>query len=62
MKKKECDLTIIASVNIILTPVVLKVYYLAKMISPTGRYHTFDSSVDIYLCGEGYVAVVLKSL
>ena len=58
----DCELAMMASVNVMLTPTISRSFAIAGMTSPTGRCHTFDESADGYCRGEGCSAVVLKRM
>jgi natural product biosynthesis luciferase-like monooxygenase protein len=58
----ECDLALAGGVNVILAPEPTINLSRARMMSPTGRCRTFDSSADGYTRGEGCGLVVLKRL
>ena len=58
----KCNKSIIAGINLILTPWISIQYARAGMTSADGTCHTFDESANGYSRGEGCVAMVLKRL
>jgi polyketide synthase PksN len=62
LRKGECDLALTGGVNLYLHPA--KYLYLCqlRMLSPTGRCHSFGSESDGFVPGEGVGAVLLKPL
>ncbi|AGL16391.1 thioester reductase domain-containing protein [Actinoplanes sp. N902-109] len=50
---------IVGAANLILTPHTTVALSKARMLSPTGRCHTFDASADGYVRGEGVGILVL---
>jgi acyl transferase domain-containing protein len=60
LENGECDVALVAGVNAIVHPEINIQTCQARMLSPTGRCHTFDSSADGYCRGEGCGAIVLK--
>jgi epothilone polyketide synthase D len=58
----ECNLALAGGVNLMLAPEIMVNLCKAHMLSPTGRCHTFDSSADGYVRGEGAGIIVLKPL
>jgi acyl transferase domain-containing protein/SAM-dependent methyltransferase len=62
LRQGECDTALAGGVNVILWPELMVNFTRARMISPTGRCHTFDAEADGYVRGEGCGVVVLKRL
>jgi acyl transferase domain-containing protein/acyl-CoA synthetase (AMP-forming)/AMP-acid ligase II/acyl carrier protein len=62
LRTGECDLTIAAGVNLILSPDASIALSRAQMLSPDGRCKAFDAAADGYGRGEGCGVVVLKRL
>ncbi len=58
----DCELAIVAGVNLILSADVTLSLAEAQFLSPTGRCHTFDQSADGYVRGEGCGVVLLKPI
>ena len=62
LRSGESDLCIAGGVNLILSPDSTISSSQMRMLSPTGRCHTFDAKADGYVRGEGCGAVILKRL
>ena len=62
LRERESDVCLAGGVNLILSPEMTIALSQARMMSPTGRCHTFDASADGYVRGEGCGLVVLKRL
>ncbi|MBD2519331.1 KR domain-containing protein [Nostoc sp. FACHB-973] len=62
LRTKECNLALVAGVNLILTPTVAINECQARMLAPDGRCKTFDATADGFGRGEGCGVVVLKRL
>ena len=60
LQNGDCELALVAGVNVMLTSTVSKAYATVGMTSPTGRCHTFDASADGYVRAEGCGVIVLK--
>lgn len=58
----ECDIAIVAGVNIVLDTDLNKSMGEAGMLSPDGLCQTFDENANGYVRGEGIGVVVLKKL
>ncbi|OTB16775.1 hypothetical protein K445DRAFT_366105 [Daldinia sp. EC12] len=62
LRNGESEMAIAAGTNIILGPEIFISQSKLHMLSPTGRSHMWDASVDGYTRGEGVGTVVLKKL
>ena len=62
LQHMDCDMALVMGVNVLLTSDAFRLCAVAGMLSPSGRCHSFDSSADGYLRGEGCGAVVLKRM
>jgi acyl transferase domain-containing protein/surfactin synthase thioesterase subunit/acyl carrier protein/short-subunit dehydrogenase len=58
----ECRLAIAGGVKVLIGPHGFVVNSAARMLSPTGRCHTFDDRADGYVRAEGAGVVLLKPL
>ncbi|WFD29597.1 Type I Iterative PKS [Malassezia sp. CBS 17886] len=56
----DCDMAVVAAVNLILTPDASLSFSTLGTLSPTGRCHTFDASADGYVRGEGCTVIILQ--
>jgi acyl transferase domain-containing protein len=62
LMEDECELALVASSNLILSPGVSYSFANARMLSPSGQCLPFRTSANGYVRGEGVGAVVLKRL
>jgi thioester reductase-like protein len=60
LEEGDCDLAIVAGVNVMLSAEAMVALSQSRMLSPTGRCHTFSDRADGYARGEGCVVVVLR--
>jgi polyketide synthase PksN len=58
----HCDMAIVGSIKIILSPTLYIAFSKAGMLSEDGRCKTFDKTANGYVRGEGSGAVLLKPL
>nr|MDT0659519.1 polyketide synthase [Micromonospora sp. DSM 115978] len=62
LRTQETDTAIAGGANLILSPDAMIALSKGRMLSPTGRCHTFDQHADGYVRGEGCGIIVLKRL
>jgi acyl transferase domain-containing protein/NADPH:quinone reductase-like Zn-dependent oxidoreductase/NAD(P)-dependent dehydrogenase (short-subunit alcohol dehydrogenase family)/SAM-dependent methyltransferase len=62
LRSGECAMTLVAGVNLILSPENTITYCKCSMMAADGRCKTFDDSADGFVQGEGCGVVVLKRL
>ncbi|KAF2647846.1 hypothetical protein K491DRAFT_723083 [Lophiostoma macrostomum CBS 122681] len=62
LRSGEVDMAVAAGTNLILGPETFIAYTNLNMLSPNGRSYMWDSSADGYTRGEGFAAVILKTL
>ncbi|MFF2907848.1 beta-ketoacyl synthase N-terminal-like domain-containing protein [Paenibacillus sp. NPDC057934] len=62
LKEGESSLALVGGVNLILDPDLYINFSKARMMSESGRCHTFDERADGYVRGEGCGMVVLRRL
>lgn len=60
LRAGECDIALVAGVNLILSPETSIALSQNRMLSPDGRCKSFDAGADGYVRGEGSGVVVLK--
>jgi len=58
----ECEMALVSSANLMLTPQSFSRMDEAGMLSPDGRCHTFDQRANGMVPGEAVVAMVIKPL
>src|SRR6185436_18736092 len=59
LRAGECELALVAGVNVMLSPFTTLTFQRAGMLAPDGRCKTFAAAADGYGRGEGVVAVLL---
>ncbi|MDZ8138069.1 MAG: amino acid adenylation domain-containing protein [Nostoc sp. DedQUE04] len=62
LRNHECELALVAGVNLILNPAITINLSQSGMMSPDGRCKTFDAAANGYVRGEGCGVLVLKRL
>ncbi len=62
LRQGECQLALVAGVNLMLSPEVTIHFTKTGFLAPDGRCKTFDAGADGYVRGEGAGVVVLKPL
>nr|MDT0659518.1 beta-ketoacyl synthase N-terminal-like domain-containing protein [Micromonospora sp. DSM 115978] len=62
LRTQETDTAIAGGANLILSPDAMIALSKGRMLSPTGRCHTFDQHADGYVRGEGCGIIVLRRL
>ncbi|NUG02807.1 beta-ketoacyl synthase N-terminal-like domain-containing protein, partial [Acinetobacter oleivorans] len=62
LRKKSCDLALVAGVNAILSPETTIGFCEMKALSKSGKLSAFDDTADGYIRGEGGGVFVLKRL
>jgi amino acid adenylation domain-containing protein len=62
LRNKECRISLVAGVNLMLAPEITINFCQGRMLSPDGRCKTFDANADGYARGEGCGVLVLKRL
>ena len=62
LRTGESNLAIAGGVNLILSPENTIIFSQARMMSPSGRCHTFSDDADGYVRGEGCGVMILKRL
>lgn len=62
LRAGECDLAVVAGVQLNLLPQINDSLSSANMLSPDGHCKTFDAKADGYVRGEGCGVVILKPL
>ena len=62
LRNHECNLAIVAGVNLLLTPESTVTFSKLQMMASDGRCKTFDSRADGFVRGEGCGVLVMKRL
>ncbi|WP_062347510.1 hybrid non-ribosomal peptide synthetase/type I polyketide synthase [Herbidospora yilanensis] len=62
LQQGECDLAVVAGVNLTLTPAGYRALGKTRALSPTGRCRAFGAAADGFVPGEGGAALVLARL
>lgn len=62
LRGRECDMVLAGGVNLQLTPEATIMTSRARMMSPTGRCHSFDAAADGYVRADGCAMIALKRL
>ena len=62
LRAGECDLALAGGVSLVLDDRTTRSFTRMRMLSPTGRCHTFDAAADGFVRGEGCGVVVVKRL
>ncbi|KAI0508465.1 hybrid PKS-NRPS PsoA [Xylaria bambusicola] len=62
LRRGECSMAVVAGVNLVFGPETFSQLSSLRMLSPTGNCRMWDTSADGYARGEGFVAIVLKTL
>lgn len=62
LRRRECDIALVAAVNLVLSPLVSLAVQQSGLLSPTGRCRSFDAGADGFVRGEGGGVLVLKRL
>ncbi|HKC27754.1 MAG TPA: type I polyketide synthase, partial [Jatrophihabitans sp.] len=60
LRSGECELALAGGVTLMISPETSNAFTRMRMLSPTGRCHTFDSAADGFVRGEGCGVVVVK--
>ncbi|TGJ82343.1 hypothetical protein E0Z10_g6410 [Xylaria hypoxylon] len=62
LRQGECEMAVVAGVNLVFGPETFSQLSSLRMLSPTGKCRMWDTSADGYARGEGFVAIVIKTL
>lgn len=62
LRSRECDIAIVAGVNLILSPEWTTTFARAGMLAPDGRCKTFDTDANGYVRGEGCGVICVERL
>ncbi|KAI0832170.1 hybrid PKS-NRPS PsoA [Hypoxylon sp. FL0890] len=62
LREGECEMAVVAGVNLVFGPETFSQLSSLRMLSPTGKCHMWDTRADGYARGEGFAAIVVKNL
>jgi acyl transferase domain-containing protein/acyl-CoA synthetase (AMP-forming)/AMP-acid ligase II/NADPH:quinone reductase-like Zn-dependent oxidoreductase/acyl carrier protein/short-subunit dehydrogenase len=62
LRHGDCEMALVAGVNVILSPEVTLAFSKARMLSPDGRCYAFDDRANGYVRAEGCGVLVVKRL
>lgn len=62
LQQGECEMALVAGVNLLLSSWHYRYFCSIGALSPTGRCRSFDASADGYVPGEAVAAILLKPL
>lgn len=62
IKRGECEMAMVGSANIYTHPATYRSFCEKRMVSPSGKCHTFGEDADGFVPGEAVCAVLLKPL
>ncbi|KAI1383554.1 hybrid PKS-NRPS PsoA [Hypoxylon trugodes] len=62
LRSGESEMAVVAGVNLVFSPELFSLLSSLNMLSPTGRSRMWDTNADGYARGEGFAAVIIKTL
>ncbi|KAI0966351.1 thiolase-like protein [Xylaria arbuscula] len=62
LRNGECEMAVVAGVNLVFSPELFSFLSSLRMLSPSGRSRMWDASADGYARGECFAAVTIKPL